>query len=197
MQATTVPLPTSTGLRLGVRLQLILALGLLVALVGVIAGVALWGLARIYEPTRQATEINGRLSRLTSNVSIQTLLARRYEKDFFLNIADPNARADYLKKWRQATQDLDQAVESFAASATTPDDQRWATEWRSELAGYRRGVDEIVGKVEVGSITTPQAANEEFTPFKNTIRSLTDNSVDVAANKATAATEAEALLQER
>src|SRR5690349_21330394 len=104
--------PTPFRTRLGVRFQLIAAFGLLVALAVAILGVALWGLGRVQDSARQATEIDGQMSRLASEVGTQTLLARRYEKDFFLNVADASARADYLTKWHQASTALDSAIEA-------------------------------------------------------------------------------------
>src|SRR5689334_14296779 len=112
--------PFST--RLGVRFQLIVAFSLLIALAAAILGVALWGLGHVQDSAHQATEIDGRMSSLASEVGTQTLLARRYEKDFFLNVADSNARTDYLTKWRQTSTALDGAIEAFAAAATTIDD---------------------------------------------------------------------------
>ena len=105
--------PTPFKTRLGVRFQMIAAFGLLVALAVAILAVALWGLGRVQDSARQATEIDGRMSRLASEVGTQTLLARRYEKDFFLNIDDTNVRADYLTKWRQTSTALTGIISSL------------------------------------------------------------------------------------
>ena len=183
--------------RLGVRFQLVGAFSLLVALAVTILGVALWGLGHVQDSAHQATEIDGRMSRLASDVGTQTLLARRYEKDFFLNIADPNARADYLTKWRQASTALDGAIEAFAAAATTMDDLQQVRQWHEESAHYTQGFSEITRGVEEGRITTPQAANAGLVPFKDSIRLLTDTSVTIWASKIAKAADAEAALQER
>src|SRR4051812_38593849 len=190
---TASPTPFST--RLGVRFQLIAAFSLLVALAVAILGVALWGLGRVQDSARLATEVDGRMSRLASEVGPQTLLARRYEKDYFLNVADSNARADYLTKWRQASSALDGAIEAFAAAATTTDDQQQAREWRGDAAQYEQGFSEITRGVEAGRITTPQAANAGLVPFKDSIRSLTDTSVATGASKIAIAADAESTLQ--
>src|SRR6476620_9944691 len=134
--------------RLGVRFQLIGAFSLLLALAVTILGVALWGLSRVQDSAHQATEIDGRMSRLASEVGTQTLLARRYEKDFFLNIADSKVRADYLTKWHQASTALDGAIEAFAAAATTMDDQQQVRQWREESAQYSQGFLEITRGVD-------------------------------------------------
>src|SRR3569832_320710 len=114
---TSSSTPLST--RLGVRSQLVGAFSLLVALAVTILGVALWGLGHVQDSAHQATEIDGRMSRLASDVATQTLLARRYEKDFFLNIADSSARTDYLTKWRQTSTALDNTKKTKTTAATT------------------------------------------------------------------------------
>src|SRR5690242_11119495 len=117
---TTSPTTARTGF--GLRLQLIFALGLLGALIAAVAGTALWGLERVHESARQATTIDGTMSRLASQVAVQALLARRFEKDYFLNIGGPE-RSDYLTKWQQADTGLGQAIEAFAGSASAPGDK--------------------------------------------------------------------------
>ena len=181
--------------RLGVRFQLVGAFSMLLALAVTILGVALWGLGRVQDSARQATEIDGRMSRLASEVGTQTLLARRYEKDFFLNVADSNVRADYMTKWQQASTALDGAIEAFAAAATTTDDQQQARQWRGDAAQYEQGFSEITRGVEAGRITTPQAANAGLVPFKDSIRSLTDTSVATGASKIAIAADAADALQ--
>jgi methyl-accepting chemotaxis protein len=166
-----------------------------VALAVAILGVALWGLGRVQDQAHQAAEIDGRMSRLATEVGTQTLLTRRYEKDFFLNIADSNARADYLTKWRQASTALDGAIEAFAAAATTTDDQPQVRQWREVSAQYKQGFSEITRGVEEGRFTTPQAANAGLVPFKDSIRSLTDTLVAIGASKIAIAATAEDVLQ--
>jgi hypothetical protein len=51
--------PTLSTIRFGVRMQLIFAFGLLVALVVAVVGVALWGMTGVDESARQATTIDG------------------------------------------------------------------------------------------------------------------------------------------
>src|SRR5689334_19338587 len=114
----------STRIHFGLRAQLMLALGLLTLLTIGVAGAALWGVAAITASSHQAMEVDGRMSRLASQIAIQTLLTRRYEKDVFINIADAEARSTADHNWHLADADLKQAIEAFAAFATTAEDQQ-------------------------------------------------------------------------
>src|SRR5262245_13793645 len=178
MQPTTT-LPTTTRNGFGLRLQLVLALGLLGALIAAIVGTALWGLARVHDSARQATALDGNMSRLASQVAVEALLARRYEKDYFLNIGTAD-RSGYLAKWQQADADLGQAIEAFAKAASAPDDKQMAVQWRAGLLQYNQSFAEIEAAVQDGRITTAEAANNLFTPSKENIRVLTDTAVEAA-----------------
>jgi hypothetical protein len=87
MQSTTSA-PAPTPIRFGLRVQFVLALGVLVMLMLRGAGAALRGLARVRTSVEQGVERDGRMSRLADEIAIQTLLVRRYEKDLFLNLND-------------------------------------------------------------------------------------------------------------
>ncbi|MFL5804367.1 MAG: hypothetical protein ACJ8CR_21815, partial [Roseiflexaceae bacterium] len=96
--------------RMGLRIQIMFAFGLLSLLAAGVAATALWGIVRIRDTAHQAAEVDGRMSRLASQIATQTLLCRRYEKDLFLNIGDNSARADYQSKWNTAFAGLEQVI---------------------------------------------------------------------------------------
>ena len=195
MQSIT-SLPTLTPIRFGLRVQFMLALGLLVILTVGVAGAALWGLTTIHTSIQQGVEVDGRMSRLSSQIAIQTLLTRRYEKDVFLNLNAADTRASYEEQWQHADADLTQAIDAFAAVATNAADQQQVATWRGALSHYEEGFAQIKGAIVAGSITTPQAANEALTPFKDSIRTLTDSALEVAQRKAVAAQQAESAIEE-
>lgn len=178
----------------GIRLQILLALGLLLVLLSVVAGAALYGLNRITTSTNQAININGNMRTLAREIAVQTLLLRRYEKDMFLNINDAQALADYQGKWEASYTQLQAQIEAFAKAATAREDLQQADVWRTESATYRKALATVQQGIQNGSITTPDAANDALTPSKESIRTLTDSALKVATAKVVAAQEAEAAL---
>jgi methyl-accepting chemotaxis protein len=193
MQSTT-HVPASRPIRFGLRVQFMLALGLLVILSLGIAGAAIWGLTTIRTSVQQGVEIDGRMSRLASQIAVQTLLVRRYEKDIFLNLKDADMRASSEEQWQRADSDLTQAIEAFATDATSAADQQQVTIWRTDLSRYEEGFAQIKRAIIAGSITTPQAANDALTPIKDNVRTLTDSALEVAQRKAAAAQQAESAV---
>src|SRR5215510_926828 len=96
--------PSTSRLRLGLRLQLIFALSALGALLVVVIVLNLLNTARIKQITNQTVEVEARLNRLANDVVIYTQLCRIYEKQIFLNIDDPSKRDFYLFQWDGAYQ---------------------------------------------------------------------------------------------
>jgi methyl-accepting chemotaxis protein len=134
------------------------------------------------------------MNRLASQIAVQTLLLRRYEKDVFLNLNDADMRASYEEQWQRADSDLTQAIEAFAADATNAADQQQVTSWRTDLSRYEDGFAQIKRAIVAGSITTPQAANDALTPIKDNVRTLTESALEVAQHKAAAAQQAESAV---
>jgi len=184
-------------IRFGLRTQFILALGLLVILTLGVAGAALWGLTTVRTSIQQGVERDGRMNRLASQIAIQVLLVRRYEKDFFLNLNDADTRASYDEQWQRADSSLTQAIEAFAAAATNAADQQQVATWRAALSRYEEGFAQIKRAIVAGSITTPQAANAALTPIKDNIRTLTDSALEVAQQKTAAAQQAESAINDK
>ncbi len=194
---TTVSQSAPMKVRFGLQIQLMLAFGFLGLLVAGVAGAALLSIGQIHAVAWQAVEVDGRMSRLASEVTVQTLLARRYEKDFFLNLDDAGERVSYLEQWRRADTDLGQAIEAFAAAATTTEEQQDVATWRAARSRYEEGFALVERGVANGSIMTAGGANEVFTPYKDSIRTLTDTALEVEQRKAATLEQAEAALTER
>ncbi len=189
------PSPLTPTRPAGLRLQLLIACGLLSVIVAIVSVGALEGIAHIRVSAHQAVAVDGQLSRLASEVTTQTLESRRYEKDFFLNVADPRARADYLAKWQTTSTALDQAIAAFAANAATAEDKQQAARWRQQVSHYIQDFEQIARAVTDGHITTSQAANTAFLPSKENIRALTESSVAFADNEAALAVRTSTTLE--
>ncbi|HET9222129.1 MAG TPA: methyl-accepting chemotaxis protein [Roseiflexaceae bacterium] len=186
----THPAQKSLRRQFGLRLQLLVAFGVLSLLVAVVAGTALWGLLGVRDSAHQAVAVDGHLSQLASDVAIETLQSRRYEKDFFMSVADASTRAEYLEKWRASYAALDQAIDEFdktAIATGTTEDQQQARDWRGQASHYHDDFEQFARAVAEGSIASTQAANDAFSPFKENIRLLTESSVAFADGRASTA----------
>jgi anti-anti-sigma regulatory factor/HAMP domain-containing protein len=182
--------PVTSRFRFGIRLQIMFALGLIGALLIAVSATSLISLAHINAVIHQTVEHENQVSQLAHQISTQTLLCRRYEKDLFLNLTDAKTRADYLTKWQTTYTNLDHAITAFDTVVTTAEDHQQAATWRVAHAQYGTAMVQVEQAIASGQITTPESANAALTPSKDSIRSLTDTALATAERKASAATDA-------
>lgn len=169
------------------RLQFILAFGLLTALLATVFATSLLTLSRIRSQHRQAIDVDSRLSEIASQIANQTLLCRRYEKDLFLNLRDPESRQEYLAKWHTAFADLQQSLAAFDRVSDSADNQAQLVRWKTDSAHYHTAFLNVTHAIMNGTITTSEAANGALAPAKDAIRILTDTALGEAERKAATA----------
>src|SRR5215216_3211976 len=102
-----------SSFHLGLRLQLIISMGVLAALIAAVATTALLSLRNVRENTSRTIEIEGDLNRLANDVVVYTQLCRLYEKDFFLNMGKPMLRDSSMLQWQSNADSLDRAITAF------------------------------------------------------------------------------------
>ena len=64
------------------------------------AATGLWGLSAISGTTQRALSQDVKLAETAAEIQNLILLARRFEKDTFINMADATRRDDYVKRWQ-------------------------------------------------------------------------------------------------
>ena len=95
---------------------------------------------------------------------------RRYEKDLFLNIADPTKVSEYEAKWKEHYDEQIHTLDSLDKVAVAAADKEYLTKVRKETIAYGAAVHKVVADMRSGAITTPTAANLAFAPAKDAVR---------------------------
>src|SRR5689334_14423126 len=93
-----------SSINIGKRMGL--AFATLVALALALAGAGYWGLSNIASTAEHILNVDVAAADTAGKVHAATLELRRYEKDYFLNIADPKARDEYHQKWEAQKEQL-------------------------------------------------------------------------------------------
>ena len=182
------PIRLATPLRnLSLRASLTIALGVLSLLIVGVGGISFWGILRLEALSNEAVNEDGEIGRLASDVAIHTLLLRRYEKDFFLNVGRSPKQEESLALWTQENAKLRESIDVFEQFVTTTEDKGQALHWREMLSRYNEGFFLIRDQVLTSRLTTPQAAEIAFEINHANISLLTDFAVGVAAQKGAAA----------
>ncbi len=161
--------------RLTIRQRLTGLTGVLLVLLLAIGALAYATLDR--ETDRSAAFINREFAAIELLGDVRTGLAnaRRYEKDVLLNLGDDKEIARYRKQWDAELVQLAAGTGELTPLLDTA--QREELQRLSAgLAGYRKGFEGLLGRIERGELHDPWAANKAMDAFKADVRAATRRS---------------------
>jgi len=162
------------NLKIGTRLTLVLT-SVLLALMAV-AAAGLWGLSSVSNTTQRALKQDVKLAEHAAEIQNLILLARRFEKDTFINIADAARRDDYVKRWQANRAKLNTVLADVGKLDLTPEDTAAVEGMGKHFAGYVSGFDAVVEAIKRGDISTTQAANTELGKVKGAVHGMESTS---------------------
>jgi methyl-accepting chemotaxis protein len=152
-----------------------LAFAMLVALSLTLGGSGYWGLSAVASTADWIMNVHVQAADTSGQVQATTLELRRYEKDYFLNIASVSTRAEYLEKWKTEYQNLQGLLDKLGGLVETEESRGKIRAMRAALVGYDEGFEKVRSAIESGALTTPAQANEAVTPFKDHVHALETN----------------------
>jgi methyl-accepting chemotaxis protein len=122
---------------------------------------------------------------LTDRVHLNIIQLRRFEKDFFLNIGNPEKQQDYLKKYQAIDAELPQLLTKLVNRTRTdvhlsPALQAKVASLPALYADYRDGFFDTVRRLGNDPNLTPQQANVLMGKFKADIPILEADMAAVA-----------------
>ena len=125
------------------------------------------------------------LQNLTDRVHLNIIQLRRFEKDYFLNIGNPEKQQEYLKKYQEIDAAMPQLMGKLATLARAdvhlpPDLQAKAAALPALYADYRNGFFDTVRRLKNDPNLTPQQANALMAKFKADIPVLEADMAAVA-----------------
>ncbi len=145
------------GIRLGLGFGIVPGL-----LFGVMVGVAAsgyWAGRGVAESTPEALRGDARLTEHAARAQADMLALRRFEKNALLNSNSPAKAAESQEKWNELRALQAARLEDLEKNATRQEDKDFVRVMRKELEDSDAGFKRIVGMIQDGKITTPQAAN--------------------------------------
>jgi twitching motility protein PilJ len=107
-----------------------------------------------------------------ADVRAVLLEMRRYEKDLFLNVADPAKVTEYEAKWKEHYDEQINTLETLGKVAVETADHEMLAAIRKVTEAYGAALHKVLADMRSGAITTPAAANTAFTSSKDAIRDL-------------------------
>ncbi|MEM7049382.1 MAG: methyl-accepting chemotaxis protein [Acidobacteriota bacterium] len=174
-----------------VTTRLILAFSLSLLLMAGLGVASFFALQGVSEAAEQILKNDVRIAALASQAQGSALQLRRFEKDYFLNIGDAEAQADYFSRWETQEKQLEATLAELRSLATNPDDAAAVESMTAGLASYFTGFEATVEQIEEGTLQTPQEANLFIGAYKDPIRSLISGSADFSQRRADQVTQQE------
>jgi methyl-accepting chemotaxis protein len=125
------------------------------------------------------------LQNLTDQVHLKLIQLRRFEKDYFLNIGNPEKQQEYLKRYQEIDAAVPQLMGNLAelarADVNLPQDlQAKVAALPALYAAYRDGFYETVSQLKADPNLTPRQANALMAKFKADIPILETDMAAVA-----------------
>jgi methyl-accepting chemotaxis protein len=161
------------SIRIGIRLTFafVVVLALLVAAVFM----GLRGLNEVYTAAQGAFAQNVQVSRHASEITILALNERRFEKDMFINVADPAKVDSYKQKWVAASASMEKEIAAVRGMTLSAEDKAAVEQIAEGHRVYAAGVLSVAGRLGT-SIRTTQDANAAMGEFKSAVHGLEEGS---------------------
>lgn len=164
----------SIAKRLGLAFTALLTLTLVVAASGY------WGMNSLTTETKKILHVDAKTAEHSGRARANTANLRRYEKDYFLNIADKKKQTEYLEKWVDERNHLTSRLADLEQLADEDSDHATVKQMNADLAAYNEGFAHVRSKIEKGQITSPKAANAAILPVKDEIHRLEKDAKDLS-----------------
>ncbi len=167
-------------IRIGTRLALAFAAMLALLLTAIVMG--LQGMDSVYGNAHAAFTQNVQLARSASQIDILVLNERRFEKDTFINMADPAKVESYQKKWHDANAALSEAIAGALALSLGDEDRAALQKIDENFKAYTNGTQSVVKQLGA-TIHTTQDANRTMEQFKGAVHALEDEAEKLVARQ--------------
>jgi methyl-accepting chemotaxis protein len=174
---------TFKNLKIGTRLSLVLG-GILLMMCGV-AGAGMWGLNSLFGITNHVLMQDVQLAHHADEIQSLVLQERRFEKDAFINMADADKLASYVKKWQAARTRLGKVIEDTNRLELTPTDAQAVQEIGNHFKAYAAGFEATLARIASSELKTTQEANADLGKVKASVHGM-ETASDAMSDRATA-----------
>jgi len=123
---------------------------------------------------KELVELDEEFLNLIDQTHLKIVQLRRFEKDYFLNIGNPAAQEEYLKKFQEIEALVPQLMVKLTDLARLNDHldkdlKAKVAALAGPFADYRAGFYDIVHQLKTNPSLTPQQANLQITKYKGNI----------------------------
>ncbi len=138
----------------------------------IVGGIGIWSINNANDGINKVKNIDLSLLLKSEQLQIMALTHRRYEKDFFLTIGNPEKQQNYLTKFKEVSEKtnatLDQVVTEVNNNSDISADIKAAIQGcRDSYKQYSSGFLSLSHEILADPKLTPQGANKLMMPLKD------------------------------
>ena len=155
-----------------IRARLLIGFSALLILLLVQLGVTFYFSMKTEGTVRELLHAHDASASVTQ-MAIEAQKLRRYEKEYFIYVTNPEKRQKYLGEWRGARNELKNHLVRIASGvdpAWDADDLAKAKGWDAYLNTYADGFTKVDASVDQGFLNDTLSANSAIQPAKNAFR---------------------------
>jgi len=158
------------NMKIGTRLIIGFSILLLLLVVTGLAGI--WETKDLSDDVITALETDGQVASQAATLDALSLGLRRFEKDLFLNIDNPEKRSSYFQKWSAEFARFTDTLGKLQQTVNLAEEKKIAGQIAKAATEYKNGLESIFQRIEGEGISTPQAANKAMGKFKQPIHEI-------------------------
>ncbi|HEX9024330.1 MAG TPA: methyl-accepting chemotaxis protein [Geobacteraceae bacterium] len=184
-------------LKIGARLGL--SFGIVLLLLAAVAATGWWGVKTLTGTTVTMLRGDAQIAKNAARARADVLELRRFEKDIFINIDNPEKVKEYYAKWNEAREKVAQRIADLEKVAALAKDRESVKSVKDNLALYVAGFNGVYGRITDGRLTGTAAANKAVSEFKDAIHQMESAATQLAreGNKRMEEDEGEVLVKSR
>ncbi len=152
------------NVKIGTRL--ILGFGIVLFFLVAISITGYWGTHSLEKEVDDVITREAKLVEYAQRSRANVNMLRRYEKDLFMNIADPAKVEEYRKKWGEAMEHCKERFDAIDKLVTDPKDKGIVAAIRKDIETYGGGFNKVVEQIVAGQIRTTLEANSAIGEYK-------------------------------
>ncbi|RII27892.1 MAG: methyl-accepting chemotaxis protein [Geobacter sp.] len=158
------------NMKIGGRLTFGFTIMLLLMLV--VGGAGFWGVRTSTDKTIEIIRGDASISEHGARARANVVGLRRYEKDMYLNVTDPEKVAEYEKKWNEQLEHLNARIADLEKIVILTEEKEKLKTLKADLETYTNGFIKVRGKITAGLIKTPEDGNKAINEYKDDIHKL-------------------------
>ena len=153
--------------RLRISTRLIAAFAVMALCIAAIGIAGYLGMHKLNGYITEITHTDAALVEYAQRSRANINMLRRYEKDLFINIADPVKVDEYKRKWDETMVHFHERMDSILKLEDSAKDKETVNTIKSHINDYAAGFNKVYGQIKSGEITTTQDANKAIGNYKD------------------------------